>query len=57
MAVLAAGDQDALRKAGFVSPKSPEDLEAEHAGAAQQRSSAGAGTSGSPESADQSYPQ
>ena len=54
---LVAGDQDALRKAGFVSPQSPEDLEAEHADAAEQRSSAGPGTSGSPESPDQGFPQ
>ena len=40
-----------------MSPQSPEDLEAEHADAAEQRSSAGLGTSGSPESPDQGFPQ
>ena len=40
-----------------MSPKSPEDLEAEHAGAAEQPSSAGSGTLGSPESTDQGFPQ
>ena len=52
-----AGDQDALKRAGLVTPTSPEELEADLAGMAQERSAGEASSSGRDESGEQAFPQ